>query len=132
MRTERRGFAAILIPACVTVLLAAVLLAVRPGEARADSVYGYLLPTSSYTYLDQSVVASWPAQVVCYAKNEIYARKGRIFTGEEFKRYFESKSWYHGTVPAEEFDKNQNERFNDIERANINKLVRIAEERGLR
>lgn len=69
---------------------------------------------------------------VLYALNEIYARKGRIFTGEEFRRYFESKSWYNGTIPAEEFDANQNERFNDNEKSNISTLVRIAEERGIR
>ncbi|MBQ8985964.1 MAG: YARHG domain-containing protein, partial [Lachnospiraceae bacterium] len=51
---------------------------------------------------------------------------------EEFKRYFESKSWYNGTIPAEEFDANQSERFNDVEKANINALVAIAQERGLR
>ena len=49
------------------------------SRVRADQTYGYLLPTSSYTYLDQSAVAGWPAQVVCYAKNEIYARNGRQF-----------------------------------------------------
>ena len=92
----------------------------------------YILKDSSTrVYSDEELEALTDKEVI-YAINEIYARKGRIFTGEEFKRYFESKSWYHGTVPAEEFDKNQNERFNDIERANINKLVRIAEERGLR
>lgn len=92
----------------------------------------YILKDSSTrVYSDEELEALTDKEVI-YAINEIYARKGRIFTGEEFKRYFESKSWYHGTIPAEEFDKNQNERFNDIERENINKLVRIAEKRGLR
>ena len=103
MRTERRGFAAVLIPACITVLLAAALLAARPREARADSVYGYLLPTSSYTYLDQSVVASWPAQVVCYAKNEIYARNGRRFVSTELQNWFNMQYWYTPIYTPEQF-----------------------------
>ena len=92
----------------------------------------YILPDSSTREYSDSELRDLTDKEVIYAINEIYARKGRIFTGEEFKRYFESKSWYRGTIPAEEFDANQNARFNDTERANINKLVRIAEARGLR
>ena len=92
----------------------------------------YILPDSSTREYSESELDDLTDREVIYAINEIYARKGRIFTGEEFKRYFESKNWYRGTIPAEEFDANQNERFNETERANINKLVRIAEERGLR
>ena len=92
----------------------------------------YILPDSASRVYSDSELKQLTDKEVIYAINEIYARKGRIFTGEEFKRYFESKSWYHGTVPAEEFDANQSERFSDTERANINALVRIAEERGLR
>ena len=92
----------------------------------------YILSDSSTRVYPESELRDLTDREVIYAINEIYARKGRIFTGEEFKRYFESKSWYRGTIPAEEFDANQNERFNDTERANIDALVRIAEERGLR
>ena len=55
----------LLIPVCAVVMIAAALLITKPQTARADNVYGYLLPDSSYTYLDASVVSSWPAQVVC-------------------------------------------------------------------
>ena len=92
----------------------------------------YILPDSADRKYSREELERLTDKEVLFALNEIYARRGRIFTGEEFKRYFESKSWYRGTIPAEEFDANQNERFNDTERANINKLVRIAEERGLR
>ena len=119
MRTERRGFAAVLIPACITVLLAAALLAARPREARADSVYGYLLPTSSYTYLDQSVVASWPAQVVCYAKNEIYARNGRRFVSTELQNWFNMQYWYTPIYTPEQFSDGM---LNQYETANVQML----------
>ena len=92
----------------------------------------YILPDSSTRVYSESELQALTDKEVIFALNEIYARKGRIFTGEEFKSYFESKSWYKGTIPAEEFDANQNERFNDVERANIAALVKIAQERGLR
>lgn len=92
----------------------------------------YILVDSAGRYYSEEELRSLTDKEVLYALNEIYARKGRIFTGEEFRRYFESKSWYKGTIPAEEFDANQNERFNEYEKGNINALVRIAEERGIR
>ena len=67
MKNERRFLGKVLIPAWTVIILAAVLTVMHPTEAKADNVYGYLLPSSSYTYLDASVVASWPAQVECYA-----------------------------------------------------------------
>lgn len=92
----------------------------------------FILAESSARYYSEEEVSELTDREILFALNEIYARKGRIFTGEEFRRYFESKRWYKGTVPAEEFDANQNERFNEYEKGNINLLVRIAEERGIR
>ncbi|MBQ8055041.1 MAG: YARHG domain-containing protein [Lachnospiraceae bacterium] len=92
----------------------------------------YILPESNSRYYSEEEISGLTDREVLFALNEIYARKGRIFTGEEFKRYFESKSWYNGTIPAEEFDANQNERFNEYEKANINLLVKEAQDRGIR
>ena len=92
----------------------------------------YILAESSTRYYSEEELNRLTDREVLFALNEIYARKGRIFTGEEFRRYFESKAWYKGTIPAEEFDANQNERFNEYEKANINALVKIAQERGIR
>ena len=92
----------------------------------------YILAESSTRYYSEEELNRLTDREILFALNEIYARKGRIFTGEEFRRYFESKDWYKGTIPAEEFDANQNERFNEYEKANINALVKIAQERGIR
>ena len=92
----------------------------------------YILAESSTRYYSEEELNRLTDREVLFALNEIYARKGRIFAGEEFKRYFESKEWYEGTIPAEKFDANQNERFNEYEKANINALVKIAQERGIR
>ena len=92
----------------------------------------FILAESNIRYYSEESLNRLTDREVLFALNEIYARRGRIFTGEEFRRYFESKDWYKGTIPAEEFDANQNERFNEYEKANINALVKIAQERGIR
>ena len=92
----------------------------------------YILDESNLRYYSEEELNSLTDREVLFALNEIYARRGRIFTGEEFRRYFESKDWYRGRIPADEFDANQNERFNEYEKANINALVKIAQERGIR
>ena len=92
----------------------------------------YILADSADRKYSREELERLTDKEILFALNEIYARKGRIFTGEEFKRYFESKSWYHGTIPAAEFDANQSERFNETEKTNINTLVSIAQDRGLR
>ena len=38
------------------------------------------------------------------ARNEIYAAYGRIFTSQDLIDYFNSKPWYQGTTPADQFD----------------------------
>jgi hypothetical protein len=50
------------------------------------------------------------------AINEIYARHGRIFKTPEIGDYFESQSWYEGTLDADHFDESV---FSDIENQNI-------------
>ena len=85
----------------------------------------FILDESNIRYYSEEELNSLTDREVLFALNEIYARRGRIFTGEEFKRYFESKDWYKGRIPADE-------RFNEYEKANINTLVKIAQERGIR
>ena len=38
------------------------------------------------------------------ARNEIYAAYGRIFTSQDLIDYFNSKPWYQGTTPVDQFD----------------------------
>ena len=92
----------------------------------------YILADSNARYYTESEIEELTDREVIYALNEIYARKGRIFAGEEFREYFESKSWYHGTISPEEFDATQDSRFNEYEKANLALLVKVAEQRGLR
>ena len=51
------------------------------------------------------------------ARNEIYARHGRIFDSADLNQYFNSQSWYLGLYTANEFDESW---LNKYEKANIN------------
>ncbi len=57
-------------------------------------------------------------------KNEYYARHGMIFKNPALKLYFESLSWYEGTIEGNEFD---DAVFNEVERANIDYIISLTE-----
>ena len=79
----------------------------------------YILPQSADTVLTTADVEGLSLQAVCYAKNEIYARRGRIFDSQELNDYFYSKTWYYGRILPEDFSSDV---FNKYELANITLL----------
>ncbi|MDD6615064.1 MAG: YARHG domain-containing protein [Lachnospiraceae bacterium] len=96
---------------------------VRSLEDNGSSPYtdsgSYIFPDSDCRYLTDAEVSGYSAQWLCYAKNEIYARHGRIFDSKELRDYFNSQSWYFGWVEPEEFSSAV---FNEYELANIELL----------
>lgn len=77
----------------------------------------YILPDSSKKKLDKSDLKGLSKKKLRLARNEIYARHGRIFQDEGLQNYFESKPWYEGIIPAEEFS--DSEELSSVERKNI-------------
>ena len=108
--------------------LMAVFLVVNTRNAHAQQAYGYLLPTSSYAYLDASAVAGWPAQAVCYAKNEIYARNGRQFVSAELQNWFNMQYWYTPIYTPEQFSDSM---LNPFETANVQMLSDVEASLGM-
>lgn len=53
------------------------------------------------------------------ARNEIYARRGRLFDDEGLQNYFRSKNWYQGTISPSSFS---DDMLNDYERRNTRKI----------
>lgn len=92
---------------------------VKTENTDAEEDSEYIFPNSDTEYLTDEDVSALTADELALARNEIIARHGRIFTDERYKSYFESKSWYEGTVQPEEFDANYENELNDIEKANI-------------
>ena len=79
----------------------------------------YVIPYSSTRYLtntDLTGLSEWQMRI---ARNEIYARHGRIFKSDDLADYFASKSWYTPSVSADQFD---NSYLNAIEIENL-KLI---------
>ncbi len=68
-----------------------------------DDPTGYILPESNSRYLSDSDIVGLNLKQLNYAKNEIYARRGRLFVSNELQNYFNSKTWYQGTIAPESF-----------------------------
>ena len=86
------------------------------GQASDDE---YIFRDSNTRYLTWDDISSLSLQTLCYARNEIYARRGYIFRSQELRDYFGSKSWYYGTIPAAQFSSSV---FNEWEIENIELL----------
>lgn len=81
----------------------------------ADSNY-YILPQSSQRLITYVDIQDFTKQDMMLARNEIFARHGRIFSDEEVRSYFEAQSWYKGTIAPEDFDTSM---LSTIEQKNI-------------
>lgn len=88
----------------------------------------YILPQSSERYLGYDDVAELSLRELNYAKNEIYARAGRIFKSQELIDYFNSKDWYNGIYDPAEFDADIDAYFNEYEKVNAEFLNKVEHE----
>ena len=87
----------------------------------------FILPDSSVRVLDKSELAGLGAEQCRLARNEIYAKHGRMFDDARLQNYFNSRSWYHGTIPAKQFNDNM---LSDIEIQNRNLIIAFEKEMG--
>lgn len=94
----------------------------EPTEAPAQPG-DYYFPDSDSRILTDEELSQYSSSDLELAKNEIYARHGRIFVTERISNYFNSKSWYQGTIAPEIFDEQQGSIFNEYEVANIGKIA---------
>ena len=75
----------------------------------------YVLPMSNTKLYSKEYLTCFDDNQLWIARNEIYARYGREFENVYLQHYFESCSWYVGTVATDKFDEsilNENEKFN--------------------
>ncbi len=76
----------------------------------------YILPESNSRLITAADLQNLSWEQCTLARNEIYARHGRIFVNQAISDYFKSKTWYNGTIEPDKFNEGV---FNDFERANI-------------
>ena len=89
----------------------------------------YVLAGSDSRYIDRSEVANMSEKQLTLALNEIYARKGRRFNSSELQAYFNSKSWYNGTISPSQFDEDS---LNKYEKANVQTILAVMREKRYR
>lgn len=90
--------------------------ATRPPEETTPPVANaFVIADSSTRYLTEADLEGLTKEELRIARNEIYARNGRIFQDAQLQEYFEEKGWYLGTIPADEFTQDM---LSDVERAN--------------
>ena len=75
----------------------------------------YIFSYSNSRYLTENDLKNLSKEELRIARNEIYARHGRRFNDEQLQYYFDSKSWYWGTISPEYFDDSV---LNDYEEKN--------------
>ena len=106
----------------------------KPKESTAPSTTNsatseYLLPDSASRRLTKSDISGFNRETLNLALNEIYARHGRKFSDPTINTYFESKSWYHPTIAAKDFDDSI---LNQFETYNVKLITNYQSEMGYR
>ena len=84
----------------------------------------YILPQSSSVPLTSADLYGLSMVQLRPARNEIYARHGRMFNDQTLQAYFNSKSWYRGTIAPSAFK--DDAMLTKLERDNI-KLIQSFE-----
>lgn len=85
----------------------------------------YVLPVSSLLPLTREQLMNLSDNALWIARNEIYARHGRMFTNEYLQLRFDSCTWYQGTIAPEQFDESMLTR---TEHDNIQLLIAAEQE----
>ena len=89
----------------------------------------YLLPNSDSKRYSLEDLKGFTKDECRIARNEIYARHGRIFDDEILQEYFEEKSWYDGYLTADEFDESV---LSKTEKDNIDVIIEYEKSKGWR
>lgn len=80
----------------------------------------YVIPISSTLLLSEDSLYSYSDNDLRIARNEIYARHGKIFENYYLQSYFDSCSWYQSKEGVDEISESE---LNETERENINRIV---------
>ena len=102
--------------------------AARNTPVGTDS--SYVLAGTDTRYFTREELERLDDNTLQMAINEIYARHGRRFDTQSIQAYFDTKSWYRGTVPPSAFDGNEGNIFNAYETANRELMAQIRNERS--
>ena len=84
---------------------------------------------TSSRYYSTEEVQNMSNEDIFYARNEIFARHGRMFSDPDLQAYFNSKTWYNPIYSPAEFDSLPSP-LNDYEQKNVQLMLSIEQARG--
>ncbi|MBQ9043758.1 MAG: YARHG domain-containing protein [Eggerthellaceae bacterium] len=89
----------------------------------------YVLPESSYYYYSYDELNSMSAYDLFLARNEIFARHGRMFNSPELQEYFNSQAWYEPLYTPAQWDSMGNQ-LTDAEVQNVKVMQQVEKDKG--
>ena len=89
----------------------------------------YILPDSSSYYYSYGELSGMSSYDLYLARNEIFARHGRMFNNADLQEYFNSQAWYEPIYSPSQFDSMGNV-LNDVEQKNVNVMRQIEKDQG--
>lgn len=87
----------------------------------------YVIPDSDSRKLDTSDLDGLTEEQIKIARNEIYARHGRMFRNMELQNYFDSMNWYVGIYQPDEF---KDSWLNEYENYNKDFIAKYEKKKG--
>lgn len=87
----------------------------------------YIFYDSDSRFLTKKDLKGLTKKELSYARNEIYARHGRIYQSEELNEYFNSKDWYEPIYEADDFS---DDMLNEYEKENAKFILKYEKEKG--
>ena len=96
---------------------------VEDEPEQESTVSEWFFPDSSERLLTEADIAGMSSAELQIARNEIFARHGRRFNNPDLQAWFDSCSWYNGTIAPNDFDQSI---FNATELENI-RFLKAAE-----
>lgn len=94
---------------------------------QSQITYEYVLPDSDRRLVMEGDLEKLSPLECRIARNEIYARHGRLFADEQLQNYFDSCTWYSGEITGEDFTLDM---LSDIERENAEFISAYEEKMG--
>ena len=95
-----------------------------------DNDYYVLSDSNShyYTYNELSGMSTWDLYL---ARNEIYARHGRMFKRTDLQDYFNSQAWYEPLYTPDQFDAmGDTNVLSDVEMQNAKLMKQVEADKG--
>ena len=89
---------------------------------------GFILPASDTQFYSTTELEQLSDYELYLARNEIYARHGRIFNNEDLRQYFNAQDWYYEVYDPKEFDSLV--ALNEYEKQNANTILALEKSRN--